>query len=210
MKGAATLILLALVAPPASAKPVLRPTAWSMCGDAPSWTKLKKCLERFGEVKVARTFERLKVLNLGENAMNTPAPGLYVYYAQRGSSLHLVWMSQSASGGKVELLDVRKVSVAGRSGYRLDMRSVDPVVMFDDQTALEATMRQKTAAFCLGTEMACSHVIESCDVLVGGKAYYTFRGTLSIDGGTAVVTGDRSLAGMCTTIERTPLVAGAQ
>ncbi|NVB81415.1 MAG: hypothetical protein HOV81_23670 [Kofleriaceae bacterium] len=210
MRRAAAIIALALAAPAASAKPAPVVTVWSMCADAPSWDTLQTCLERFGETRLVRTFEHLKLVSVGEHTVQARAPGLYAY-TQRGSALHLVWMWEYASGGKAELFDVRKVSIGGKSGYRFDIGTIEPsVVTLDDETVLEATMQRKTAAFCLGAEMACDNTIESCDVLVDGKAYYTFRGTLAIRDGTAVVTGDRSHAGTCTAPERTPLVSGAR
>lgn len=209
MRRAAGVFVIALAASAASAKPAPLITVWTMCGDAPSWGKLEECLARFGEPKLERTFEHMRIVSVGENGQHARAPGLYVY-AQRGTTLRLLtW--QYASAGAAELLDVRQVSIGGTSGYRFDIGTIEPSgVVLDDETVLAATVRRKTAAFCLGPDPICASVVESCDVSVDGKAYYTFRGTLAIQHGTAVVTGDRSHAGTCTAPERTPLVSGAR
>jgi hypothetical protein len=209
MRHAAVVFAVELAAPVVSAKPAPVTRVWTVCADAPSWGKLEKCLERFGKPTLERTFEHLKIVSVGENARQARAPGLYVY-AERDSTLRLVtW--QYAPAGAAELLDIRKVSVGGKRAYRLDIGTIESsVVVLDDETVLAATVQRKTAAFCLGLDTICASVVESCDVIVGGKAYYTFRGTVALEDGTVVVTGDRSRAGTCPTPERTPLVIGAR
>jgi hypothetical protein len=76
---------------------------------------------------VMRAFERLTILSLSEHANYTPFFGLY-FYVQRGASLRLVWMSKSAVGGNIEILDVRRVSVEHQSGGMSNTTARVPLV----------------------------------------------------------------------------------
>lgn len=202
----ATLLALGILgAGPVGAKRVVRaPSVARECPRAPSWEKLKPCLQRFGEVQIERSDAAAKLVRI-HSPNDWPMPGLYVY-AQKGSGLEIAGEWQYDSLAEVEVLGLSTLKVVGRTGFRLDIGTSESTsVSFDGETAIEATMLMKTAVFCAGPGAACSPVIQSCDILVDGKAYYTFRGALTVRGGVMTVSGDRSRAGACAPAERTPL-----
>lgn len=181
------------------------PTVMSQCPRAASWEKLKACLQRFGAAKIERTEGVVRLVHVSGSTSGWPEPGYYLY-AQKGSALQIVGAWRYASNASVEVLSFAPLKVKSRSGYRLDIGTSEPTtVSFDGETVVSATMQSKSAVFCMGPSYSCEPTIESCDVFVDGKAYYTFRGTLKIEGGMVTVTGDRSRAGVCSPPERVPL-----
>jgi hypothetical protein len=184
---------------------VRTPSVARECPRAASWEKLKPCLQRFGEVKVERGEAAGKLVRVGGGPSGWPMPGLYIY-SQHGNALQIAGQWQYDSGAAVEVLGLSTLKVVGRVGFRLDLGTSEATsVSFDGETSVEARMLSKSSVFCVGPGAACSPAIQSCDILVDGKAYYTFRGTLTIAGGAVTITGDRSHAGACAPAERTPL-----
>ncbi|NVB81414.1 MAG: hypothetical protein HOV81_23665, partial [Kofleriaceae bacterium] len=187
---AATLIALGILGVGSvRAKRVVRPPSVARdCPRAPSWEKLKPCLQRFGEVKIERSDAAAKLVRI-HNPNDWPMPGLYIY-AQKSSGIEIAGEWQYNSFTQLEVLGLSTLKVVGRTGFRLDIGTSEPTsVSFDDETAVAATMMMKTAVFCAGPGAACSPVIQSCDIFVDGKAYYTFRGTLKVGGGMVAVSG---------------------
>ncbi len=183
---------------------VNRPSVASQCAQALSWEKLKPCLQRFGTVTIEKSDATVKLVRITPQA-GWPMPGLYVY-AQNGAALRLAGMWQFASSASVEVISFAPLKVTGRTGFRLDLGASEPSsVSFDGETSVAATMQYRTSVFCMGPGYICAPAISSCDVFVGGKAYYTFRGTLKLAGPSVTVVGDRSRAGACATPESTPL-----
>ena len=65
---------------------------------------------------------------------------------------------------------------------------------------------QKLALLCGAGSWRCTAVLTSCDVLVHGRARWSFRGALTFRAGWVDVNGDRSMAGdQCQTPEHVPL-----
>lgn len=184
---------------------VAMPSVARECQRATSWDKLKPCLQRFGDVKVERSQAAGKLVRVGGGPSGWPMPGLYIY-AQKGTGFEIAGQWQYDSGAEVEVLGLSTLKVVGRTGFRLDLGTNEATsVSFDGETVMAATMLSKASVFCVGPGAACSPAIQSCDIFVGGKAYYTFRGTLTVAGGQVTVSGDRSRAGACAPPERTPL-----
>jgi hypothetical protein len=184
---------------------VRSPSVARECRRASSWDKLKPCLQRFGKVTIERSAAAAKLVRVDAGPSGWPIPGLYIY-AQKGSALEIAGQWQFDSLAEVEVLGLTTLKVGGRVGFRLDVGTGEATsVSFDGETSVSAMMVSKTAVFCVGPGALCSPAIQTCDILVDGKAYYTFRGTLTVQRGVVMVRGDRSRAGACAPPERTSL-----
>lgn len=209
----ALLAVLALAAgqmQPASAEGMSAALMWMrMCKTADTWERVTRCYAgQSGHLSIARSFSGGKVVRVGNEGF--PSPGLYVF-GEHGRRVKLAGSWPTYSWGDVTILDAKSVSVAGRSGVRLEVGSVVPSgIVIDPQTVRPAVMRRRLALFCFGTRASCVTVVERCDVLVDGKSYYAFHGSLTIRGATAQVAGDRSKAGTCEPASEVPLLDGEE
>lgn len=182
------------------ARVVMTPTIPRVCRSANSWDKITTCLERFGKAKVERELPSVKLVSITTEE-NVRVPGLYLY-KQQGKNWVIAGMYELT--GTFEVKDLTQPTIAKHTGFRFDVGIVQPTSESD--VAPAGVMRARVSVFCSGASYFCTEVMTSCEWLVEGRARETFRGTLTIKGGSAVVSGDNSRASqVCSSSGATPL-----
>jgi hypothetical protein len=186
---------------PASARVVMTPTIPRLCRMADSWNKVEKCLARFGHARLERELPGAKLVSITSED-NVRVPGLYLY-KQTGKQWLIAGMYETS--GAFEVMSLTQPSISKHTGFRFDVGIVQPTS--ETEIVPAGMMRARLSVFCSGASYFCTPVFTSCEWLVEGRARETFRGTLSFEGGNAVVQGDDSRAGqVCPTSEEVPLL----
>ena len=184
-------------AAPKEAKPrmIRLPWAVSACPAGATWDTVTTCLGKHGDVTLVQEVGDAKLVHVVESKTSTEL-GLYLY-VKRGAKWQLGGMYESSTGYKNGVLSSLKVGAI--SGWRIDLEiREDTQVQLDAVTETPAIVDEKLALLCSGAGYRCTQATTSCDVLIHGKAYWSFRGKLAIDHDVVHVTGDRSNAGaMC-------------
>jgi hypothetical protein len=95
------------------------------------------------------------------------------------------------------------LTVLAHTGFRTDVGEIEATEMtFDGVTATSVEVITRGAIYCSGESYSCVGVLTTCDTLVRGQAYYTFRGTPTIADGQIHNTGSRDVAGTCSSPEQ--------
>ena len=199
---------LVVVGSPAAAFVLETPPVIDACGREPtSWNAMATCLGKLGDFQVIRQDGDAKLVRLVQRKQgNIPPRDLGVYLLlQRDHKWRIGGMYEP--GEDYEILDLRQVTINDHTGWRIDLgRDLQLDVQLDDATSQRALLVHKVAVFCPGDGYRCYDAVTACDVLVHGKAYWTFRGKLAIEGTSLKITGDRSNGGsMCAVAERVQL-----
>ncbi|MDB4954213.1 MAG: hypothetical protein JWO36_1782 [Myxococcales bacterium] len=196
--------LLCAATSPAQAKVMVRaPTIADTCAQLKPWKEISKCLARFGEVKMLRTTQSVRVLSVRQplDDVESGNMGTYLYVA-RGTN----WMLGGMSGEAGELVGFTEITIGSHRGYRLDFAILERTsVTLDDQTITAGILLTRSSMYCAGENPACSLALTSCDELVRGKAYRTFRGTVRISNDQLAIVGDRTRADSCAPAETVAL-----
>lgn len=190
MKRTCVALVALAIAGVASARVVMVPTVPRTCSSGTTWEQVGKCIGRFGKVTLQREASNVKLVRIaGESGFRVS--GLYLY-AHVGPVWKLAGMFESDA---VEIASFERVTIAKHTGYRFDLGMVTPAGnALDDEVAGPAVLQQQLAVFCSGAGYRCTAIVTSCDLLVDGRSRASFRGTLTIQGDTALVLGDRSRA----------------
>jgi len=198
------LVLIALLATPAWADFVVEePGMYYACPKGKTWDDVKKCLEKNGRPLVIKQLAGAKIVRLDqlENGKWFDA-GIYIYVEQ--AKQWKIAGSFFGRGTEYELLDFKPLTIFNHTGYRLDIGQATPLyVQLDGLTTRPATRRTYSTLFCSPNNKYCTQATRLCEVLVYGKAYWTFRGDMKINGNEVTITGDRKIAGpFCGQAER--------
>ncbi len=95
-----------------------------------------------------------------------------------------------------EVLSFELLKVGHQTGYRLEVGYTEPTsITLDGVSFTPAIMRGKLQFYCSGTHWSCPSVTTACEVMVYGKAWWTFRGTTTIGDNRVRVAGDASAIG---------------
>lgn len=171
---------------------ILMPSVPRSCPGNTSWTTTATCLERFGTPKLVRSQPDLRLVQLHGRAGDDMTSGFYLYVLRDGA-----WrVGGMLQGRDYTFVAMTTPRIDGHVMYRFDVRhAVDEEVSLDGVSSRPAHVQQQLAVFCAGTNQFCTPVVTSCDVFVGGKSYWAFRGKLVHAERELRVVGDRSKAG---------------
>jgi hypothetical protein len=177
-------VLLVLAFPSvAAARVVMTPTIPRTCREGESWDKVTAKL-----VSITST--------------NFRVPGLYLY---RHIGKKWVIAGMHEMSGAFEVFGFSNPTIHKRNSYRFDVGVIDEA----SSDGGRAIVKQSISVLCTGDSYFCAYLVTSCDYFVDGRARETFRGKLTIKGGTARVAGDRTRSGTyCTAPEEIVLVTG--
>jgi len=182
--------------PRAHAIVIMEPPIVRACPLPGSWTAMTACLAKHGlKTRVVRTLATAKLLETG---------GDLVLFVETGGSWHLGGLLENASD--YEVLGLETVVANHHTGYRVDLALMQGTsVSFDNATGRAGLRLTRSSLYCSGERYWCLQVTSACDVLLDGKTYSTFRGTVTIAGNELVNAGDRSAAIACSFPEREAL-----
>jgi hypothetical protein len=189
----------------ASARVVRRiePLVERKCPRAASWERVEKCLAELAQPTVLRTLPHARVVELTKPLHGEAnAAGVYLY-VEHGEEWRLGGLLQNESGD-VELLAAQAVTLNHHHGFQLEIGEVKPTLVSLDQIgAVRAVLSQVEILYCSGDDWRCTTVVRACDVFVGGKALWSFRGKATVIDNEIHVVGNRSNIGAeCTAPER--------
>jgi hypothetical protein len=171
------------------------------CRAAPSWDKLKTCLQRFGTVMVRGERKGARLVEVRDTRLDHG--GLYLYTQVESGPWRV---GGSLRGIEYNAKGLDTYSLASAHGFRFDATASYRRAVSVGGTERPALHRRNLAVFCSGEAPECTEVLTSCDVYVGGRALWTFRGELTYGTNGVLVAGDRSAAGTeCAQSESEPV-----
>ena len=181
------------------------PGLYHLCPRGKTWDDVAKCIAKQGKLAVTRAIQGAKLVRLDqqEDGKEWVDAGVYLYVERQGA-----WKIAGAFFGRgtdYELIDLRPLVVGTHSGFQIEIGQTTQMwVQLDGITPSRALRRTMQTLYCGGHSNWCAHTIRSCEVLVHGGAYWTFRGSHTIQNNNEVaIVGDRRLAGpFCTQAER--------
>lgn len=179
------------------------PGLYYACPKGKTWETVAKCLRTQGRADIVKTVAGGKLVRLDQNEGGKWIDaGVYLYVEDK-AGWHIAGMF-AGGGTDYELLEFEHLVVGKHTGFRIDIGQASPMfVQLDGLTSSHALRRASMTMFCGGVNNYCLVVTKSCEVLVHGNAYWTFRGAMTINGNEVTVKGDRSYAGpFCTQAER--------
>jgi len=165
------------------------------CPKGKTWKHVETCLKKHGRIAVVKQIAGAKLVRF-EQLEDTKwvEAGVFLYAEHLGE-----WKAAGAYFGRgieYELLDFKAITIGKHTGYRIDIGQATPLsVQLDGLTTQVATRRAYQTMFCSPLSHYCAQAIQSCEVLVRGHAYWTFRGAMKINGNEVTVAGDRRIAG---------------
>lgn len=185
----------------ASARVITIPAVARECSEEPTWEDVATCAAKFGAVTIERTLPHARLVRI--TGANDGMRGIYLF-VERGTAWRLGGMYEAPA----LVLGLDTVSIGTRSVYRVELGITEHEdVGLDETTTAHAVTVRHEQMYCGGVGWRCSTVMTSCDVLVAGKARWTFRGRVSWKNGSLLVKGDRSHAGAeCEQAEVVPLL----
>ncbi len=188
----ALLVLLVLAASADARRVVHIPTLAELCPGNDEWNKVAQCIRRQSPFELERDEPAVKVVSIDRAGRMS---GLYIYtFANKWTLRGQLPLYQDR-----DLLRFERVTFGKHTGYRLDVGlTADMPVSFDQETTIPAVLRQQVTLLCFEDRAVCVQATTACDLLVHGKAYYSFRGTLKYTEHKLQVVGDRRNTGsMC-------------
>lgn len=196
-----------LVAPAlADALVIEEPGMYHACPKGKQWDDVAKCLRRHGKLDVVKQRTGAKLVRLDQREGGQWVDGgIYLYVEHDGQ-----WKIAGSFFGRgtdYELLAFEPLAIGKTAGFRIDIGQAALLhVQLDGVTMQQATRRVYQSLFCSPTTSYCAQAVKSCEVLVRGRAYWTFRGDLKINGNEISIAGDRRNAGpFCSQPERVHL-----
>jgi hypothetical protein len=174
------------------------------CSSNAKWDAVMTCLGKHGTPEIVRTLDGVKLVAIGKQVRSWLDHGYYIY-TYRDGKWTLSGMYEPA--GHADLLDFQRITIAKHTGFMLDVGQSFPTALTGITPNRPGEVRARHAVLCRGDYWSCADVMTACEVLVGGRAYFTFRSKLVPNADGSVSTpGDRSRAGtMCASVERVPL-----
>jgi hypothetical protein len=196
---AVTLVILLAGTVSASPPPPPDPQIYEDCVEARSLASLTECFRPFGEPTALWGTATLKLFAVKQARWDR---GVFLYRLV-GTTWKLSGMTFDSDG----FLAIESVTIGKHAGYRLEFGRIRPTqVILDDSSPVAGTIAAKSSLYCRGDTISCTEVITACDIVIKGKAYRTFRGTVTINKDYNLdVSGDRTKAGDCASPERVNL-----
>lgn len=172
-------LALLLVAGTATARVVRVPAIVSECSTEPTWDDIRACVDQQGRSTIAQSLPHARLLRVAHEGDKHTDLALFV----ETKGWRLAGLDEDAG----ELLDFQRITLGTREAYRIDLGSSE-----HDEDRIIQRHEQR---YCTGAGYRCSSVMIACDMLVGGKAIATFRGTVTWQDDHLHVAGDRTRAG---------------
>lgn len=180
---------------------IMQPPLVRACPRLKSWQDLTGCFTKHGwGSRVERTIGKAKLLRLDVQIGAKRIDNMLALYVEDAKGVHLGGMYELVAddAGSVFVLAAEELTVKAHTGIRIDLGEEHASsVSVDDLTARPAVQRMRHSLYCSGLGWQCTDIITSCDVLVDGKTYWTFRGNVTIKDNMVLVAGNRDLAGSC-------------
>lgn len=196
-------LLLLPMASIADALVIEEPGMYYACPKGKQWSDVQRCLAKQGRPAIVKQLAGAKLVRLDQQENGQWVDGgVYLYVEWKGE-----WKiagSFFGRGTEYELLDFQTLTIGKTTGYRFDVAQASPLwVQLDGLTTTPATRRAYQTMFCSPTTNYCTQALKTCEVLVRGRAYWAFRGALTLTGNEVRVAGDRRIAGpFCSQAER--------
>lgn len=188
-----TLAACALLGGRAEAKRVVHiPTLAELCPANAEWSTVAQCIRRHVKFTFVRDEEQLKIIDVDADG-GGHFGGIYVY--QHGAQWTLrgeIRLYQTH-----EVLAVQHATFGNQSAERIEVgiAAAMPFAPDGENVVAQGVFRQRITAVCFDGQRFCAQVVTSCDLLLHGKAYNSFRGTLTYEKGVFGVRGDRANEG---------------
>lgn len=164
------------------------------CPRGKTWGAVMGCLSKQGTVKVVKEVRGGKLVRLTQPAGRGYTNGTVVLYVERKGEWQIGGLHQSY--GEFEILGIEPLTVGKHAGFRIDVGQVSPYnYSVDNISPVSAQLRTRQSLFCGGDSYSCAAAVTSCEVSVGGRGWFVFRGTIAIADNAVLVKGDRSRAG---------------
>lgn len=191
-----------LVAATASARVIRLPRVVEECGSDLTSEQVLTCTQKFGDAKVERTLPHAQLVRIPKRDTSPTAPGYYLFIEDHGK-----WQIAGMREGSGELFGFDSVKLGTHTAYHFELGISDRTeISLDDITTSPAVLVRREQVYCGDTGYRCSIVMTACDVLVGGKAIATFRGTVTWKNDMLHIAGDRAQArGECAQEEDVPV-----
>jgi hypothetical protein len=186
----------------ASARVVRLPAVVEACRDDLTSDQVLGCTRAFGDAKVVRSLPHAQLIRIPRRDKAPSAPGFYLFLETSGK-----WHIAGIHEGDAELIGFDAQKLGTHTAYHLELGVVDHTeVSLDSVTTTPAIYTRREQVYCGGSGFYCSNVVTACDVLVGGKAIASFRGTVAWKADALHIAGDRSHVGdMCDQPEEVPI-----
>lgn len=197
------LVLLVATSAVADALVIEEPAVYYACPQGKTWDDVKACLDKQGRPVIVKQTSGAKLVRLDQVENGAWVDGgvyLYVEYKRAWK----IAGSFFGRGTDYELQKLEPLVVGTHPGFRIEVAQASPLhVQLDGLTTQRATRRAYQTMFCSAQGRYCAQVVRTCEVLVHGGAYWTFRGAMKLDGNELTVAGDRTNAGpFCAQAER--------
>jgi len=177
------------------------------CPNGKTWAVVEKCLKGQGRPVLVKELAGAKLVRLDQQENNLWVDAGVYLYVETPKHEWKISGGFFGRGTEYELTDLKPHTVGKHTGFRIEIAQASPLfVQLDGLTTRPATRRVYQTLYCSPSRNYCTQVVKSCEVLVHGHAYWTFRGTPAQQGDQIVIAGDRKLAGpYCTQAERVHL-----
>ena len=165
------------------------------CPKGKTWSDVQQCLAKHGKPAIVKQAEGAKLVRLDQLENGAWVDGGVYLYAESKAGWQIAG-SFFGRGSQYELQTLEPITVGKHAGYRIDLAQASPLhVMLDGVTQQRATRRAYQSLFCSPRGRYCAQALRTCEILVRGGVYWTFRGALKVEGTDVTVTGDRTHAG---------------
>ena len=180
---------------------IMEPPLVRSCPRMKSWGELTTCLTKHGwSSKIERTVGKTRLLRLEIKNGVARTDSMLALYFEDPKGVHLGGMYELPEEPSTRsfILAVEELTVKSHTGVRIDLGDERRTqVSVDAVSGREAVQLLRHSLYCGGISWECVDVVSSCDILVDGKTYWTFRGTVTIKDNMILIAGNRSLAGTC-------------
>jgi hypothetical protein len=168
------------------------PTLAELCPANAEWASVAQCIRRHAKFTVIREEAQLEIIDINSDAGGYFG-GVYVYRHDKQWTLR----GEVRLYEQHEILAVQQATFGTSGAQRVDIGLVSPMPFAPDgeNIVAQGVLRQRITAVCFDGAGGCSQLVTSCDMLLHGKAYNSFRGTLTYQNRTLGVTGDHTNEG---------------
>lgn len=187
------LVACALLAGRAEAKRVVHiPTLAELCPANAEWSNVAQCIRRHVKFTFVRDESELKIIDINADGGGYYG-GVYIYRHDKQWTLR----GQMRLYQQHEILGVQHATFGSKGAERVDvgLAGAMPFAPDGENVVAQGVFRQRITAVCFEGAAGCSQLITSCDLLLHGKAYNSFRGTLTYKNDALGVAGDHTNEG---------------
>ena len=203
--GVRALIVLVLLAGYARADMLVieEPGMYYACPKGKKWDDVEACLKKHGKPALVRAIAGAKLVRLDQLENKEWVDGGLYLYTEGKNDWHISG-TFFGRGTEYDILEFEPMHAGKAPGFRIEIGQASPLwVQLDGVTTTPAVRRAYQTMLCSPQTSQCYTITKSCEVLVKGRAYWTFRGSMTIQDNQVDVPGDRRLAGpFCTQGEK--------